>query len=415
VGDAHESSVAETAPAAEAAQRVRADAGPGAFGTSLPTSIGPGGVLALQRTIGNAAVSRLVAARTPALMVARLVDPDSPEYVRGYNDGRANQPAVPAPLSGDALANYEEGYRRGKAEAEAAGTSNAPVEKPAPETPAVDVVTFTNPELQQVFDANKPGTAKQLAAMRSLDRDVKGVWSKLTWATLAKSAAQRIYNPNMMAQGGMGTCGPATILNFLGTNDPGAYASLVIEVYRDGTGGGKSVNSKLRDTAPLGGMDSLDWMLMSAVQDVTNDWYDFHGTAQGVEPKHEGTGSGDQRWAYKHFAGVSKAETIDTPEYKDVLPAARRVNGVVSTKGVAINMHVSAAVLQNPTSATNTRNHVIRLLRPITIVENADDTKSLVEFDAFTWGQVFHWKGTVNQFIHMMWAFTIAATSSDAF
>jgi hypothetical protein len=411
----HDSRSAETTPVVDAPKS-------GSVGVGAEAER----ILALQQTIGNAAISRLVGApgrplaRVPArraayLTLARTVHPDSPEYIRGYNEGRGNMEQNATPLAGDALESYEEGYRRGKAEAEAAGSSSLPVDKPAPATPALEVIEFTNPDLQQVYDANKPGTTGRLDAMRALDRDVKGVWSQLTWAQLVKSAAQRIYNPNMMAQGSLGTCGPATILNFLGTNDPLAYANLVVEVFRNGEGNGKSINKTLRGSAPQPGMDALDWMLMSAVQDITNDWYEFYGTKEGAQAKREGTGSSDQRWAYKHFAGVTKAETIDTPEHGDVLPAARRVSGLVTKPGVSVNMHLSAAVLQNPSSGPNARNHVIRLLKPITITEDADDAKSSVTFVAFTWGRVFTWKGTVNQFIHMIWAFTIAATSGDAF
>ena len=361
--------------------------------------------------IGNAAVSRLVAARgqrTPAVRIARLVDPDSPSYLRGYNEGIGSGEANPGPLDGDALDSYNEGYRRGAAEAKSTKTSQPPVDKPAPVTP--QAIEWDNPYLETIYEANKPGRPDQLAALKTLDGPPRtGVWAQLTWGKLVKSAGERIYNPNMMAQGTLGTCGPATVLNFLGTNDPGAYAALVISVFVSGKAKGYAVNSKLRGAAPQGGMDPLDWMMMSAIQDVQNDWYDFHGTAEGVESKREGTGSSDQRWMYKKIAGAAEAETIDTPKSKDVLPAARRVNGVVSNPGVAVNMHLSAAVLQNAASAENKRNHVIRLLKPIAITEDADDSKSRVEFEAFTWGQVYPWKGTVGQFQHMMWAFTIAS------
>ena len=324
MGDAHQEQDVQ-GRAFDAAEAARAGSG----GGGVVGTAGPGRILALQRTIGNAAVGRLVAGRgpemrqlarsaspavprlrAPAVTLARFVDPDSPEYVRGYNDGRGNHDAAPGPLLDDALESYTEGYRRGKSEAEGSKTSSPPVAAPAPETPAPPE-TFTNPDLQQIYDANKPGKPNQLVAMKLLDTTVTGVWSKLTWGPLAKSAAARIYSPNLMAQGSLGTCGPATVLNFLGTSDPPAYAALVIEVYRDGTGKGSGVNKKLRDATPQPGMDALDWMMMSAVQDITNDWYDFHGTKEGEEAKREGTTSGDQRWAYKKFAGVVDATTID--------------------------------------------------------------------------------------------------------
>ena len=61
------------------------------------------------------------------ISIARTVDPTSDDYQRGYNDGRAANPAAPGPLSPDALDNYNEGYQNGQAEAGAAQASLPPV------------------------------------------------------------------------------------------------------------------------------------------------------------------------------------------------------------------------------------------------------------------------------------------------
>lgn len=267
---------------------------------------------------------------------------------------------------------------------------------------------FTNPDLQTIYDANKPCGDQQYSALKGLDEERTGVWSQITWKQVAKSAGLRIFNPNIMAQGDLGTCAAATILNFIGTSNPVRYVNLVISIYTEGKDfNGSSVNSTLRGKSPLTGTDPVDWMMMSAIQDIQNDWWQFYGQKEGEDSKREGMNSSEQRSAWKRFAGVSEARTIDTPKHDDVLPATRKVNSLVTQPGVSISMHVSASVLENAASVENKRNHVIRLLKPVQLTENADDSKSVAEFDAFTWGQTFHWKGTVNQFIHMIWAYSI--------
>ena len=90
----------------------------------------PGRTAGARRVISGVAVS-----------IARTVDPTSDDYQRGYNDGRAANPAAPGPLSPDALDDYNEGYQKGQAEAGAAqaslppaapDTTGSPAQNPAP-------------------------------------------------------------------------------------------------------------------------------------------------------------------------------------------------------------------------------------------------------------------------------------------
>ena len=76
------------------------------------------------------------------------VDTGSPEYLRGYNDGRANNVSRPGPLAEQALAEYDAGYAAGSTEATQAQRSLPPVARvsglhvpaslaPASQAPAV--------------------------------------------------------------------------------------------------------------------------------------------------------------------------------------------------------------------------------------------------------------------------------------
>src|SRR5262249_7604959 len=55
------------------------------------------------------------------------VNKKSLEYLRGLNDGRANSPSAPGPLTIEALADYDAGDSGGLAEATRAGQSLTPV------------------------------------------------------------------------------------------------------------------------------------------------------------------------------------------------------------------------------------------------------------------------------------------------
>jgi hypothetical protein len=78
------------------------------------------------------------AVRGTAISIARMVNPTSDDYQRGYNDGRAANPAAPGPLSLDALDGYNEGYRNGKARADAAQASLPPATPDSTTGPAPD-------------------------------------------------------------------------------------------------------------------------------------------------------------------------------------------------------------------------------------------------------------------------------------
>lgn len=272
---------------------------------------------------------------------------------------------------------------------------------------------YQDPNIKKVAERYSP-SEEQIAALHLLDKDPKnapgGAWSHISWGDIAGDAAERVCNPTAFDQGSLGTCGLAAILNFDARVDPKGYVGLVQECYTQGKLKGSRLNSKLLGNTPQPGMPVVDWMLMSGMQDKTNDWYDYYGRP---EDKREGTTNPDKKWAMKKYAGALEAKIIETPKAEDVLPATRTVNDLLAKHpdDVEVIISVSASVLQNPASDENKRNHAIGLTKPAKITEDAsgDPTKGTVEADVFTWAQIKRWSGTVRQFQHMVWAYTVSS------
>lgn len=299
--------------------------------------------LALQRTAGNVAVGRLARAGAPTVRAAR------PVLARDHGTG---------------------------------------------------VVTFIDPELQRIYDANKPGTLSQQVALSLLDKERSGPWKTLVWADVAHGMAERVYHPETMDQSDLGTCGPAAVLNADASKDPTDYVQLGIDLFETGKLKGEKVNDKLLANSPPTGMDPSDWMLMSAIQDRMNAVVDYHGEAGW----REGGNSRTMRQNLKKYAGVVDVVTNDCVAWGELKEAQKASDAIKDhPDDVIVMMHVSADVLQDPTSKKNPRNHVIRLVSWIHMTEDE------VQFNAFTWGKIHHYKFTVDQFKRLIYAFTIGA------
>jgi hypothetical protein len=171
------------------------EAVPAAFRAHPGASVAQGGpamVLALQRTVGNRSVTRLLREaangsladsrirRRPAPSLLReerkvvlaRVDRDSEAYLRGYNDGRANSPSASGPLTVEGLADYDAGYSDGSAESERAHQSLSPVMK----VPRLDVpIELERDQQLGVIAAGEEGAARQEAAEEEIERRTRVV------------------------------------------------------------------------------------------------------------------------------------------------------------------------------------------------------------------------------------------------
>lgn len=128
----------------------------------------------------------------PVIMreVSGDVDKTSPEYLRGYNDGRANSQSAAGPLTAEGLAEYDAGYSRGLAEATHAQKSLPPVtavhevEPSAPALPGLEerlrVIEETGPAVHARLDeivrygGPMPDTSKGARVIFAAIVDVEG-------------------------------------------------------------------------------------------------------------------------------------------------------------------------------------------------------------------------------------------------
>jgi hypothetical protein len=278
---------------------------------------------------------------------------------------------------------------------------------------------FLAPKIQAVYDRNQPATKHQQWGLELLDFNPldppSGKWANLSWANIAEQAAERVFHPNLINQKDLGVCDMAAVLNFKATVDPWGYAALVRECFTQGTLEGSKVNSTLLANTAMPGQDEVDWMLLSGMTDLTNDWYSYYGRPDPPgKSKREGFLEGDDKWALKKFAGAVATKVIDTPKAENVIPATKTVNDLLTKypQQVAVLIRLSASVLQNPASDENTLNHTVRLTKPAAITEDPDPTKGTVKADIFTWGRILPWSGTERQYQHMVWAYVVASTTS---
>ncbi|MGA2009318.1 MAG: hypothetical protein ABSH51_02115 [Solirubrobacteraceae bacterium] len=267
---------------------------------------------------------------------------------------------------------------------------------------------FSDPAIQSAYDANKAVTSSdQLSGLELLDREhgvIAGPWAKLDWAQISGSAADRMYHPEHIQQNPLGLCGPAALLNYVATATPGTYAYDVISIFEDGAWGGKKLNSTLLGNAALGGMDPCDWMMLSAIQDLSNSVLDYNGR----ETKYrDGQSIGDLQSSMTSLTKIQKT-TEYSCGYWGVKEQSLKVNDLLARygNGVCVVMEVDSTTLQAET-ARGSNDHFIRLLKPMTYGEDS------VGFTVFTWGSNRSLTFKRENFEHMVDGYVVGATRSD--
>ncbi len=229
-----------------------------------------------------------------------------------------------------------------------------------------------------------------------------GPWSQLEWTAIANSARDRIHHPERINQGRLGLCGPAAVLNWLAETEPGTFASDVWSVFEQGDWDGKRFNSTLLANSAMPGMDPLDWMMLSAMQDNANDVLDYYGR----ETKwRDGETLGDLKHTMYAWTKI-----VDTAHYSckhwGTEEETENVNELLRRYGddVCVVIEVDSTTLQNE----NTRgdnDHYVRLRKPVIY----GDT---VSFEIFTWGSNRSLRFQQDNFNHMVDGYIVGARSS---
>lgn len=106
----------------------------------------------------------------------------------------------------------------------------------------------------------------------------QGVWTNIDPARAIKGLRERVKDPSKIDQGGSLLCGPAAFAHDLATDNPVAYVKAVINLY---TGGTAVIGTLLlRPKTDLifnpfsGGVDAVDWILLSSLRDSSNWFFD---------------------------------------------------------------------------------------------------------------------------------------------
>jgi hypothetical protein len=262
-------------------------------------------------------------------------------------------------------------------------------------------VTVASPRaLSRSATAEDQASAEQL-----VDRagSLTGPWSQLDWSAIAKSAHDRVEHPEHINQGKLGLCGPAAVLNWLAETEPGTFAYDVWSVFEEGEWDGKRFNSTLLGNSTMPGMDALDWMMLSAMQDNANDVLDYNGR----ETKwRDGETAGDLKHTMYAWTKIQ-----DTAHYTCVHwgteEETKKVSDLLRTYGddVCVVIEVDSTTLQNE-NARGSNDHYVRLRKPV-------DYGDTVSFEIFTWGGNRSLKFKQDNFNHMVDGYIVGARRKD--
>jgi hypothetical protein len=321
------------------------------------------------------------------------------------------------------LAGMDRGHDMGSLGARSGRSPGAPTAVPlAPEVRAALALQRSagNAAVTRLFEGARPHGVSD-ASVRLLSRsataedqasaehlvdmagNLTGPWSQLDWTTVAKSAKDRVQHPEWINQNPLGLCGPAAVLNWLAETAPGTFTYDVWSVFEQGDWDGKTFNSTLLGNSAMSGMNQLDWMMLSAMQDNANDHLQYYGR----ETKwRDGETAGDLKhtmyaWTKiqdtAHYTCVHWGTEEETQKVSDLL----REHG----DDVCVVMEVDSKTLQNET-ARGDNDHYIRLRKPV-------DYGDTVSFDIFTWGSYRSLKFQQDNFNHMVDGYIVGAVRQD--
>ncbi len=269
---------------------------------------------------------------------------------------------------------------------------------------------FDIAELQKIYDGHRATVStRQLAALRTLDHPLAGMWAHLSWNGIAASAGARVVDPTQIDQRTLGVCGEAAALEADASANALRYADEVRHVFATGDVGGTKVNKALLDNTPESGMDPCDWMMLSAAQDASNMVLDYGGRPRPSWGVSEGTTSGGEQWLLSHFNGCVKTKEISCHFWGEEA-ATTSVNTLLSRHGENVVVIVSndGGMLQNDGTgeADGSANHWVRLLAPVTLSD-------LTTFTVFSWGKsmTLHWD--IHKFTKWVYGYVVGARQND--
>lgn len=229
-----------------------------------------------------------------------------------------------------------------------------------------------------------PKAVAKIAAFKT--SSATSVWTNLDRADVADGLLTLVNDPDKVNQGSIGVCGPAVFFNIWIEADPIAFVDFAISMHHTGEAriGSLEVEAgsdlRAQDYKVLAGkmnpvVPPADWMVMSALRDSENGFFDFEGTPQ--EDFSGGT-SGSEIASWLRATGLFKRVADDTATVlgEDFAHAAK-LNPTANRKIVMFmdtNMILSAR-------AKGKGRHFVTLRSKVTKLANDH-----VDFRYWTWG-----------------------------
>jgi len=205
-------------------------------------------------------------------------------------------------------------------------------------------------------------------------------WPKLDSTTVLTRINDLKNNPNLVDQGNIGLCTAAAFFHHIIQKDAAGFEKFAKELYGSGIGFIKDLkvapgpDLRNADYAALaakhkGLPPQADWMIMSALRDSENWFFDYEG-APDEETAMETSAKELSGW-YKEtglYTSVTYSDDTDLAAIK----------AIKKTNSNHVALWIRTALLQ-----TGKSTHMITLESPIAI----DEPNDKVTFDYWTWGQ----------------------------
>lgn len=237
-------------------------------------------------------------------------------------------------------------------------------------------------------------------------RSTASPW-KLNRGLMADRLEEILANPDTIQQGALGLCGVAAFLRAWILNDHLAVARFALDLYEHG-------KSKINDYkvnpcddllncdysnikwvvngSPAPPCPPAEWMIMSALQDEENFWFDFEGTPGHGEGQLYGEVAG---WfdATKLYTKVDQQFPVIPIQLPFNTPGIHHLLGLRPDVDTDVVLNIHAKMIDNPADDgffafynNNTPNHYIGLCSPATTVFESGVEKVKIKY--FSWGRI---------------------------
>jgi hypothetical protein len=228
------------------------------------------------------------------------------------------------------------------------------------------------------------------------------MWPRILRADLAAGLIKRINDPNSIDQKDMSFCGPACFFRAIASDDPKAYAQTAINLFQTGLGVLRGLvfkpRKEVRDSAPTGGTDPADYILLASLRDSDNIWLSPVGRWEEMA----GVTTPDDIEAWFKRAGYSRVHQVTSLTRVTKLPPgllrqSLNIASVLFDKGWKIVLLIDNDVLY-PAKQNNTSlwpNHWVALTSTISNTDE-DGLDWPVNFTVYSYGTTYKIPGVPN-------------------